>query len=113
MSIEELLSKYNWIRDGGRIGYEVYGTLNEILRPFCFNDGKEWNNAEREQIKRFLPDPFNPLNLCGVVAQLGRTPYAVYNMFLRLVWEEARKGNFKLLNRTFSSAVNHKHAFYL
>jgi len=110
MTPDELWEEFKWLRESGIIMYEVFDKLNEIFKSYCHNDGKEWNNAEKENVKRFLFDPFNPLSISEVVIRTGRTPFSVYNTFVRLMWNAVYSEKKGLLKRILKSAVRYKYA---
>jgi len=110
LSPDELWDYFKWLRENGAIMYSVFGTLSEMLKPYCFNDGKNWGNDARESVRRFLLDPFNLLVISEVSAKLGRTPFQIYNTFIRMMWNAVYDGKRGLLKRIAKSAVRYGHA---
>lgn len=87
--------------------FEAYNDLHNILQPYCFNYKKTWSNGEKEIVKKYLTDPFNPLVMADVVVKVGRTPFSIYEIYFHTMWENVRRGNRSLLKRAVKSAVRY------
>ena len=110
MYIDELKKDLIWLFPNSKAMYEIFGELNRIFKPHCHNDGKKWNNAEKENVKRFLIDPFSPLSMSGVVIRTGRTPFSIFNVWVEKMWEAVDKSKKGLLKKALKSAVRYGYA---
>jgi len=107
MEPDELWEELNWLRENGKLMYDYWGTLNSEFKQFCYNDSKRVGNDLKETIKRSLIDPFNKVIMSKVVAETGRTPYVIYCIMLRLMWDALYAGERGLLRRVAKSAVRY------
>ena len=108
-TIEELQDYLPWLQPNSRkLMWTAYGSLHEILKPFCFNNNKTWGLDAKEVVVRKLIDPFNPLCMSEVSAYTGRTPFAIHTIFNLLMWEATKKDSKRvLLKRAIKSARQH------
>lgn len=111
-TIRELQSYLEWLHPNSKkMMWEVYEGLHKILKPYCFNNKKTWGNDAKEVVKRALTDLFNPVCMSDVVARTGRSPFAIYMIWILLMWEAAKQDPKRvLLKRTLKSAVRHGYA---
>jgi len=111
-TINELQEYIDWLQPNSKkLMWLVYGDLHKILKSYCFNNNKTWGNDAKEVVKRTLTDLFNPLCMSEVVVKTGRTPFAIYDIYIRMMWEATKKDPKRvLLKRTIKSSVRYGHA---
>jgi hypothetical protein len=111
-TVRELQEYLDWLQPNSRkLMWEVYDGLHKILKLHCWNNKKTWSNDAKENVKRFLTDPFNHVCMGDVVAKTGRSPFAIYMIWILQMWEATRNDSKRvLLKRTITSAVRHGYA---
>jgi len=111
-NVKELQKCLNWLQPNAKaLMFEVYESLNDALKPYCFNRNKTWSTGEFEIVKRYLTDLFNPLIMADVACKTGRSPFAIYMTWIVLMWEATKTDKKRiLLKRAIKSAVRYGHA---
>lgn len=97
-----LVQENKHLRANSTAMYELFGTLQNELKPECFNANRKWSNGECEIIRQRIHNVWSKVNLAEVCALTGRTPYAVFNCFLYVLWEDVKAGDRALFERTMA-----------
>lgn len=91
------------IRNNSSKMYECLGKLQEVIKAFCDNRGKQWNRTESELIAR-IQNIWDPLEVAYVCYLTKRSPYSIFNNYVYTAWNEAEyRNDFSMFEKMLKS----------
>ena len=111
-TVRELQNYLDWLHPKSKkLMWHVFEVLHDEYKLECFNNNKTWGNDAKEVVKRSLTDPLSKICMGEVVARTGRSPFAIYPIWIWVMWEATRQDPKRvLLKRTIKSAVRYGYA---
>lgn len=88
----ETYKQYKNLHHNSKAMYSKFGALQKALKPYCYNDGREWSMAERLNLKNNV-DILNLLSVSHFSCMFARSPFSVFFVYTNIMWEDYIKGN--------------------